>query len=645
EPGDAIYAFGFSRGAFTVRVLSGLIAGQGLVTAPNDTELKRRALHAFQRYRERYRTPTRIELPIRALRNAITGYRTRAEPVRDDRKPDITFLGVWDTVAAYGLPFDELTRAWNMVFRLSVPDRHLSDKVRRACQALALDDERKTFHPVLWNELDQPDQNTSARHIDEERLTQVWFAGVHSNVGGSYADDALANVPLHWMMVQAQKAGIVFRDGELDRAAAAANMYGRIYDSRRAFGGAYRYLPRDVAIATRDIDNKNDHVVVMRPKLHESVLYRVADGTDGYAPIGLPPRYAVVTTQGEIRDMPAPGLPAVTTETPSDGTARCMFQRKVWNLVWWRRIVYYASVYVAAALIAFPLLLPAGGACADRLCGLSWMIRDVGLVLPAFAAPWLDSYAEHPSAFLGIGALLAATLWMGGRLRARISERMRAVWLRERMLAPPQPDVLARMRASRWYQRCGKIFRRAIFPIVAGVAAVWLIAAGVTQILFALMSSAGAVCEPAALVRGRYTPDNVCWGSGVQVKQGVTYRITLAIDEPGRWTDGGIVTGVNGFRREKMTWPMYLGLPLRRYVAEPWLHPIARIGATGSDEYVLKPVRGQGNDVTLVADITARRSGELFVFVNDAVLPVPDGWQVFYGNNTGSATVRVQALP
>ncbi|MGE5525077.1 MAG: DUF2235 domain-containing protein [Rhodospirillaceae bacterium] len=642
EPGDRIYAFGFSRGAFTVRVLSGLITSQGLVAAASETELKRRALHAFQRYRERYRTPTRVEIPLRALRNLFTGYRTRAEPVADERRPDIAFLGVWDTVAAYGLPFDELTRAWNMVFRLSVPDRHLSAKVKRACQALALDDERKTFHPVLWNELDQPDQNTTATHIDQERLTQVWFAGAHSNVGGSYADDALANVPLHWMMQQAKKAGVVFKDGEIEKTAAAANIYGRIYDSRRAFGGAYRYLPRDVAVASHDIDNKNDHVVVMRPKIHESVLYRIAAGTDRYAPIGLPPRYAVVTTQGDIHDMPAPGLPAIATETPADGTVRCMFQQKVWNLVFWRRIVYYLSVYLAVALVVFPLLFTANGACVERLCGISWVIRDAGIVLPAVFSPWLDSYAEHPSAFLLVVALFAAVLSIGGRLKARIADAMRAVWLRDRTLAPPRTDWLIRLRTSRWYLAFGKAFRRVVFPMAAGIGVLWLIAAAATQLVFAVMSSAGAVCAAGAGARDIFTPSTVCWDTGTRVEQGATYRITLQIADAARWTDGGIVADATGFRREKMSWSLYPRVLFRRYMTEPWMRPVARIGEAGSDEYVLQPRVGESSDTALVAEITARRSGELFLFVNDAVLPVPNTWQPFYADNTGAATVKVE---
>ena len=69
-------------------------------------------------------------------------------------------------------------------------------EVKRACHALALDDERNTFHPVLWNEEHSPDKN----RIQDERITQVWFCGMHSNVGGGYPDDALAYVSLDWIM-------------------------------------------------------------------------------------------------------------------------------------------------------------------------------------------------------------------------------------------------------------------------------------------------------------------------------------------------------------------------------------------------------------------------------------------------------------
>jgi hypothetical protein len=72
-----------------------------------------------------------------------------------------------------------------------------------------------------------------------------------------------------------------------------------------------------------------------------------------------------------------------------------------------------------------------------------------------------------------------------------------------------------------------------------------------------------------------------------------------------------------------------------------------RIGRTGSDEYLLKPVSSLGADAgstALVAEITARRSGTLYFFVNDAVLPVPNAWQAFYKDNTGVATIRIERV-
>lgn len=116
----------------------------------------------------------------------------------------MAFVGLWDTVDAYGLPIDEMTRGWDQwVWPLSLPTHACSAIVERACHAIALDDERHTFHPVLFDESSEPVRAT----IHEERISQVWFAGVHSNVGGGYPDDSLAHVPLCWMADQACGTG------------------------------------------------------------------------------------------------------------------------------------------------------------------------------------------------------------------------------------------------------------------------------------------------------------------------------------------------------------------------------------------------------------------------------------------------------
>ena len=197
---DEIFLFGFSRGAFTVRVLAALVLTQGLVRYGSEADLSTRARAAYRAYRfSRYPNNT-IEGLFRPLRS-----KAAAQTHNPNERPvtAIKFIGVWDTVAAYGSPLEEITLGFSKyIWPLELPNRQLSNKVYRARQALAIDEERTTFSPVLWDEPDQP----MATSTKEEPLSQVWFAGVHSNVGGGYPDDALANVSLNWMMAEPQTA-------------------------------------------------------------------------------------------------------------------------------------------------------------------------------------------------------------------------------------------------------------------------------------------------------------------------------------------------------------------------------------------------------------------------------------------------------
>jgi hypothetical protein len=131
------------------------------------------------------------------------------------------------------------------------------------------------------------------------------------------------------------------------------------------------------------------------------------------------------------------------------------------------------------------------------------------------------------------------------------------------------------------------------------------------------------------------------------LKRGNRYRITIRADRDEQWRDETIATGVGGFDEEKMGWAHPLFVFFRRSFSEPWFTPIARIGEYGNDEYPLHPVNGSvpdENTTTLVAEITARRDGPLFIFVNDAVLPLPNSWQHFYKNNEGRGHVTVEEL-
>src|ERR1700682_3107879 len=213
ENHDRIWMFGFSRGAFTIRVLAGLVHSEGLVTFATEAELERNAIAAYRAYRKKKFQPKAwwvFWVPLgRWVRDKaisfwqfLTGDMPYDE-VEKRKDIEIHFVGVWDTVVAYGLPLEELTTAvdkwvWPMKFQ----DTSLLERVQHARHAMALDDERRTFHQVPW---DERAEKKDHGEVASDRLTQVWFPGMHADVGGGYPDDGLSFVPLCWMIDEAKK--------------------------------------------------------------------------------------------------------------------------------------------------------------------------------------------------------------------------------------------------------------------------------------------------------------------------------------------------------------------------------------------------------------------------------------------------------
>ncbi len=673
-PGDQIYCFGFSRGAFTIRVLVALIQSRGIKKHPNKRELRQLASKAFRTYRfeyqvEHYRKKfsfciknLRLQKWLQSPLDRFFGYlhcfgtQGTLHCENNVNPPQITFLGLWDTVAAYGLPIEELTRAWDAVFPLSTPNRDLSTKVERACHALALDDERNSFHPVLWNEEKERGQNEQTTHIHQERVSQVWFSGAHSNVGGGYPDDGLAHVSLDWMMGEANENGLYFKTAEWDRIRSAANPFGKIYDARHGLGGAYRFLPRNLDKLIHNEDDHENPVIIRRPKIHESVITRIKSGVDGYAPFVLPAEYAVVKSSGDIINRPNPEATEQRSdliETTKEAEDRASRQEWVWNLVWWKRIAYFTSIIVAGALATFPIYRSATEACSGPHCFLSPIVNGVGIFLPSLANPWLEAFKSHPGEFFILALLLAILIYIGSILQDKMRDVMRGLWnpLRNNAEAPSQTDsflntTLLKFRSNGWYQAFFKIMKQRVLPSVAGVMALVVITGCISQGFFAMWSSAGHICSETKS-KGPFKSSSLCWASGVELEEGKQYLLTFAIEKMSQWKDRGIQAGIEGFSWEKMTLPMYSGLPMRRHIGEPWFKPIARIGRQGADEYPLtftKRANSNNGSNEFVAQITARRDGELFLFVNDAILPLPEKWQFFYKNNTGTAIVTVKPV-
>src|SRR4051812_5118886 len=240
--GDKIYGFGFSRGAFTIRVVAGFIARIGLVAYDgNEEHLARDAKTAYRQYRSARNFHSGIFVgPLRKLRDFISHTilgKPAVDEIRFTKIDKFHFLGVWDTVDAYGGPIEEITRAidyWD--WPLSMPDRFMNAKGHRACHTLALEDERDAFRPGIWDERyvrgevrdgagkkealfdinhdprheaaklaePAPHQRTELAPIDRQRISQVWFVGVHCDVGGGYPQDGLSYVTLDWMMDRAE---------------------------------------------------------------------------------------------------------------------------------------------------------------------------------------------------------------------------------------------------------------------------------------------------------------------------------------------------------------------------------------------------------------------------------------------------------
>jgi uncharacterized protein (DUF2235 family) len=181
ESGDTLFIFGFSRGAYTARSLAGMIAGCGLPTKNFTDDLVETA---FQAYRDK----ANRQAFLAQLKDC------NMETAR------ITMLGVWDTVGSLGIP---------SVFGAVDPvvygflDTGLHPDVLNAYHALAIDEKRAQFPPTLW----------TSQPASGQTLEQVWFCGVHSDVGGGEPDDlpgttALSDITLSWIMTKAAALGL-----------------------------------------------------------------------------------------------------------------------------------------------------------------------------------------------------------------------------------------------------------------------------------------------------------------------------------------------------------------------------------------------------------------------------------------------------
>ena len=219
EAGDELFLFGFSRGAYTVRSLAGLIRNSGLLLRNQAGRVDE--AYSLYRRRDSASHPTSDAAQLFRSRYAVE---TR-----------IKLIGVWDTVGALGIP----GAAFSLFSRnLRFHDVKLSSHVDSAFQALAIDERRSIFSPAIWERQE---------HSVDQVLEQVWFAGVHANVGGGYEDTGLSDLACLWMKSRAAGQGLAFDEARVEKSL-HENPLGELRDSRtgiyRWFGSSYRAIGR-----------------------------------------------------------------------------------------------------------------------------------------------------------------------------------------------------------------------------------------------------------------------------------------------------------------------------------------------------------------------------------------------------------------
>lgn len=199
EAGDEIYLFGFSRGAYSVRSLAGLIRCCGIV--------KRHKLRAIPRAMELYR-----DRDILPDHDECITFRNSNSILEDHTPPQICFLGCWDTVGALGIPDTIPIIPVDNWFdrKYEFHDTQIGSHIKNARHAVAIDEHRRVFDVTSMQQPDNPH--------DKEVLQERWFSGNHGGVGGGVRElRQCSDGPLLWMMGEAKRFGLSFDDSHVSK--------------------------------------------------------------------------------------------------------------------------------------------------------------------------------------------------------------------------------------------------------------------------------------------------------------------------------------------------------------------------------------------------------------------------------------------
>jgi uncharacterized protein (DUF2235 family) len=257
QPGDEIYIFGFSRGAYTARSLAGLIRSAGIPPRAGIFHIA----DAIARYRSGDKGTHPNDPLSFAFRYKINPALVTSTEEADWRKVEgletghllkIAYLGVWDTVGALGLPghYGQIAKAFNSKY--SFHDAALSRSVASARHAVSIDERRGTFPPTLWDNLAKLNDGEIS---DTRPYQQLWFAGDHGSVGGGGDIRGLSDDALAWIAKGARAAGLVFDPGTIAAFEAGSDPFAPLSNKSKTKGGFFARLTK---LRTKDRDGPDD---------------------------------------------------------------------------------------------------------------------------------------------------------------------------------------------------------------------------------------------------------------------------------------------------------------------------------------------------------------------------------------------------
>ena len=564
---------------------------------------------------------------------------------------------MWDTVDAVGLPIDELcTVLYRFVYPYKFPDQVPSDHIRYACHALAIDDKRHTFHPLLWDE-------KGTTH--SSRIKQVWFTGMHANVGGGYPDDDLAHVSLDWMIKEAQKHGLKFIPEQVDRIKQRADPMGKLYDSRRGAARYYRYKPRRIHDLCNDAERG---VQVDEPKIHLSVVDRIRQESVGYSPSGLPDNARLVDYTGNETSLNPPVIAPPGADLHAH---RVEMLERAQDHIWWGRVAYFGLLFLTLGLVTLPHFLPSipGKLSSGGLESFyTWVFNVISSFLPAFLRYWTDAWTQAPTVFTVFLLLIAGLLVWSSYINGKIQTMAESGWWHVKAL----PQSTRYDKPPKWAERLAHYIRtqssikglywiltRHIVPIGFLLLCLYLLYGLTYRLLvhYPLVNAGICGLEHAQVYSPEVSRDKrsvtidfntrtPCHNTGFLIEAGATY--TIEINPNSNWRDSNVDVGIDGFDNKWnfLSLRYLAGLPARRHLSLPWF---SLIGEIGTDSGNIVPFKERS------FTFKSRYRGVLHLYVNDAInawgIQVPgkqsegrgknSTWDAFYRNNYGSASIKI----